>query len=570
MKNYLPLHSFSSGGSITNNPLNPTVVIIKENRNGTIMANNTRFRRSLMSGMSAALVTALGIVAVMLVLSSSSRSIAIPTTNSTSAGTTEESIQSPHRHPFVRPPLVESSSSDSSWGRRSLFSRSPSSNPPTKPEPRFLIFGTSTTYGVGLDKPLEQAYPYQLSSTVHNAATQSGGFTMAAACTQSIVGNDAIYNVIVVEFQTWDPALTLLVQRLRQRFPKAMMILLRLWHPSQLLYQQANGTVLDFQTYRKVNGNRAMDDPELYLNILAKKHRWSFAEMHDEAMVLQQASRHGASYFAMNLPDKDVFEYPKTMMDQLSIFQEDSDNLNAQGHAVVASSLKSVVRGGTLYPATKEGTTVGSWGEGDECRLWYENGLYHAEQDSQRLRRVEFDRTSRSGGGTGDWFVSANHKHALEVDVRGGSILTIHSPFPTERMLYLTYLTAPVHSGSVATGGVDDMVSSTGNTDDGMEDDYAQLRVRINQKQAILIEAWHTAGTPNQELARTTAVGMLPPGTSTVQLDPVLHHDHQRTRPFRLLGWSLLPETVEGRLSLEYSLEESRVPVEDYWNWFSK
>ena len=149
-------------------------------------------------------------------------------------------------------------------------------------------------------------------------------------------------------------------------------------------------------------------------------------------------------------------------------------------------------------------------------------------------------------------------------------ILMIHSPFPTERMLYLTYLTAPVHSGSVATGGVDDMVSSAGNTDDGMEDDYAQLRVRINQKPAILIEAWHTAGTPNQELARTTAVGMLPPGTSTVQLDPVLHHDHQRTRPFQLLGWSLLPETVEGCLSLEYSLEESRVPVEDYWNWFSK
>ncbi|KAL7579444.1 hypothetical protein ACA910_014107 [Epithemia clementina (nom. ined.)] len=570
------------------------------------MSTSIRFRRTLfLMGIPGFLMTSLFLFIILVLLSSSSRSVSSSSSTSIASpsfltsSASHNNLKSPHRHPFVRPAVSLQSAAPPPHGR-SLLSRvlSLSDKTAPEPEPRFLVFGTSTTYGVGLERPLEEAYPYQLSAAasyaVHNAATQSGGFTMAAACTQSIVGDDTIYDVIVFEFQTWEPALSLLAARIRQRFPQALLVFLRLWHPSQLQYQQADGSMIDFQTYRRANASKkAMDDPELYLDILAHKERWSFVQSEeDEAMVLSQASRHSASYFAMNIPDKDLFEYPKTMMDQLSIFQEDSDDLNAQGHAVVASSLKSVIRA-ALNPKNQKHkpavirTALGSWGEGDECRLWYENGLYHTEKDSQRLRRVEFDKTTKDGSSGSSWFVGPDHKHALEVDNRGGSTLTITNPFNTERMLYLTYLTAPTVGAAANTNtdqaitggdedagpsGVHDVNNNVNNNDDdyGVED-YAQLRVRINDKPAILIEAWHNdVVAHHQELARTTAVGMLPPGPCTVHLDPVVQVSHG-TRPFRLLGWSLLPQSVvEGHLALEFSLEQSRVPVEDYWNWFSR
>ena len=501
-----------------------SVPIKENNKNGTMIT--TRSRTAVLMGISGFW----GVFILLLVVCSSSiapdsaDSSSLLSSSSSSSGLVDTSD---HRHPFVRPQR-----------RRTLFSGSEI----VTDEPRYLVFGTSSTYGIGLENPLEEAYPYRLSEQTHNAATQSGGFTLAAACMQSIV-RDNIYDVIIFEFRIWDPALSMLVQRARQRFPHAFLVLLRLWHPSQLQYKQDNGTVIDFHTYQKSNGYKGMDDPELYLSMLARKDRWSFATLGDEAVVLEEASRYRASYFAMNMPDHDFFEYPKTMMDQLSIFQEDSDNLNAQGHAIVSSSLRQILQG--HKPVPRNQLRLGSWGEGDECRLWYENGLYHDEKDTQRLRRVVFEKSGNGAGG--DWFVGANHKHAMEVNNEMGGTLKIDNPFDGERMLYLTYLTTPAEAED--------------------EEEYSQLRVRINDKPAILIEAFHTAAQ-GQELARTSASGLLPPGSSLVQLDPVL--SRKSTRPFRLLGWSLLSQEVEGRLALEFSLEESRVPVEEYWNWFSR
>lgn len=246
---------------------------VKENRNGH--SKMMRFRRAfLFMGIPSILGATLFVVFV--VVSSSSRSVitspAAVSTRTAVRSSNEDSIRigSPHRHPFVRPAAATRTPPSQLHGR-SLFARFVESPKGTTEEPRYLVFGTSTTYGVGLERPLEEAYPYQLSAHTHNAATQSGGFTMAAACTQSIVGDDILYDVVVVEFQTWQPALSLLLQRLRQRFPHALFIFLRLWHPSQLQYKDVNGTSVDFQTYRRINGNKAMDDPELYLDILAHK-----------------------------------------------------------------------------------------------------------------------------------------------------------------------------------------------------------------------------------------------------------------------------------------------------------
>jgi len=509
-------------------------------------------------------------------------------------------------------------------------------------EPRFLVFGTSSTYGTGLEDPWREAYPYQLSLYTHNAATRHGGFTLAAACTQSIVRDD-IYDVIVVEFTTWGTALTILSQRLRQRFPHATLIFLRLWHPSQLKYtplpdkksrpnKNATTTTMDFHAFRKMGGKtRAMDDPELYFEIYSQKKQWHFEKPNDEATVLDMASQLSASYFAMNLPDDDLFDYPKTMMDQLSIFEPSGsgDDLNKAGHATVAASLRSILRS-TPLPSPQSAQQVRPWPElelQDVCRLWYENGLYQqpasAQESGEGLRKVEFSKagvaadhywtlgSSRGASGHAQ-NKEPNHKHALEVDDVTGSTLTLQNPFAEPRMLYLTYLTtyAPLEEEEE-----EDWESTS--RDDPPE--FSKLRVRINNKPAVLIEALHhqtkvkdeellqqqqqeeqaqggstTANNKKNkeakrpELARTTAVGMIPPGQSVIRLDPVPTPLYKRvaasssssnsatasgTRPFRLLGWSLLPQQVVDALQLqtiEYSLEESAVlPSSTDWEWLS-
>ena len=49
--------------------------------------------------------------------------------------------------------------------------------------------------------------------------------------------------------------------------------------------------VIDFHTFRQMNGNLGMDDPGLYLKILAQKKRWSFDYPTDKEFVFEQASR---------------------------------------------------------------------------------------------------------------------------------------------------------------------------------------------------------------------------------------------------------------------------------------
>lgn len=501
---------------------------------------------------------------------------------------------SPHRHPLVRrtehisgrgleqklmmdPASLSSYASGEASTTRNLISASrrnlddhrkpkgsAASNDATdralvSSETRYLVFGTSHTYGEGLENPETESYPALLSSNfVQNAATRSGGFTLAAACTQSIVQN-SIYDVIIVEFIEWDSSLSLLTRRLKGRFPHAAFVFLRLWRPSQLKFRppnQVTNTTIDFHAFRKREGGLAMDDPELYIKVLSTKQHWFFDRPRDEEAVLAEVHKHGAFYFAMNLPDNDLFEYPKTLMDQLAIFHE--NNLNILGHKTVADNLRSIVQQLTL-PNAMQAATLGGWVPTDICKLWYETGLYnyHSSNAHNRLRNVQFTKAREKTDSY--WNLSGrhadDHKHALEVSNAHGSKLVINNSLGEERMLYLTYLT---------TRDNDDE-----NTDDHLSLPFPKMRVSINDTPIVMIEAFHERNPRSAEdshyaeVARTTAVGFVKPGKSTISLDPLTSPLHP-TRPFRLLGWSLLPKEAQEQLDLQYGLEESVVPALDH------
>jgi hypothetical protein len=380
---------------------------------------------------------------------------------------------------------------------------------------RVLSLGGSSTYGEGLDS-YTQSYPYRLSKTTRNAAVRSRDLTMTAACTQSIVKED-VFDVITIEAGTNTATTEVLLKRVRLRFPHAKIVLIQIWHPSDVLYLNDTGKYVDLSTYRRQRGLK-LGDKELYESILTDTDpaRWSIATDENLAGV---AALYQATFRAMPLPPADIFEYPQTMLRYMEIFEEDGDNLNALGHAKVFELLRPYLEEDPRSnPLRNE---VGSWGSGDRCELWYQ----HGNLQINNLRHGSIAEFGHEG---------AHHKHALEIRQEGFRF-TILNPFADDRMLYLTYMTS-----------IDDLVDKI----------YPKTRIALNGAALVRLDPFHEDSQSHQ-LTRTSAVGHVSPGANVVELQPMEESPH----PFRLVGISLIATELNPSF-LEFGLEAEPAPEE--------
>ncbi len=174
---------------------------------------------------------------------------------------------------------------------------------------------------------------------------------------------------------------------------------------------------------------------------------------------------------------------------------------------------------------------LGTWGTGDACHIWYATGQYNLESSA---RQVELPLNESASS----FIFSGTHKHALEFSKidssQSNNKITIHNPFPQDRLLSLTYLT------------------------DRNSMRYPKTRVFLNDQATVLLLPFHDEQR-HRHVARTTGVGYVPPGTSTVRLEPL----QASKLPFRLLGASLLAEEVEGLDSMEFAFESETIVASD-------
>lgn len=287
---------------------------------------------------------------------------------------------------------------------------------------------------------------------------------------------------------------------------------------------------MSFVEFRQKLGNPPMDDAVLYFEVLKLgASRWSIHIPEQEKEIKTAAAEINARYLKLPIPENDVFAYPIDMRNTMELFKD--DDLSKYGHAVIAKSIRSHVRENEVL-SRLERNKLGTWGDGDQCNLWYDHGDF--DLAGRRLRTIEFDRA-------GD-----DHRHAVEVSSAGSSF-DIDNPFHEDRMLYLTYMTSAV------------------DTNEDMIPPYPDIRVSINGKSTVMVEPYHV-GSEQVEYARTSAIGKVPPGTSTVDLHPA----RPGQRNFRLVGASFLPSDVVRDLpTLEFHLElESRDVVSSNFPWF--
>jgi hypothetical protein len=471
--------------------------------------------------------------------------------------------------------------------RRQLADVSESGAESSQSKQRYLSFGSSVTWGIGLKEPTSQAYPYLLDGQAVSVALPTGNTysDLAAACTQTLVGDDdwnTSPHVITVEYaSTLTESHEILLQRLRRRFPAAVLVLVQLIPPAtQMLLitvdstSTSNSTGTTAGNYENDNATQTLQewwstqrsnttlqvgvDPSSY------ESEWAPVELaHSMMQAAEQTSEGGGTrmwivsplaatvesrivellkadplllHYALPIP-RDLTTDVEQLFEFLSLFSSDATVLSRQGHERVAHDVRTLVESSSLVRTTtapnsshgdiRTAAAAGSWGSGDDCHIWYATGNYNLESTGQPVNLpLEVEEGLLETG---------PHKHALEFTRKapigaGGdgtvNLLTIHNPFSTDRMLSLTYLT------------------------DADSMSYPKTRIVLNGVPTVLLYPFHD-DSEMRHLARTSGVGYVPPGTSTVQLDPL----QSTILPFRLLGASLLAEEVEELVSIEFALE---------------
>ena len=192
----------------------------------------------------------------------------------------------------------------------------------------------------------------------------------------------------------------------------------------------------------------------------------------------------------------------------MALFQDSNPRLlSSEGHLKVAEGVQRMVRQAPPRDTTESRTQMGSWGSGDSCSLWYGTGDYSTLRARRRASLVDFSKGD-------DGF----HKHAVEISRRGGSV-DVNNPFPEPKMLYLTYMTAAASHGKNVR-------------------EYPRTKVTVGGKASVLIDPVNNNNMDTDDhLTRTTAVGLVPPGKTALQLDSL---DADSTSRFRLVGLHFL------------------------------
>lgn len=267
--------------------------------------------------------------------------------------------------------------------------------------------------------------------------------TLASLCTQSMIGDDTIYDVITVQYHTRDShsvsSVGLLLQRLRQRFPDATIIFVDIWSPYQAYYydDQHPNEKISFDQWRKSNQQMQMKEMSNDESSLLGKdsrfhdHVW-FVNEDDDRQTEIEGLVEDIGGILYRLPRSSVndnvgqsildlfVQYQTSVTEEIPLINGGHGRmkyrLSPKAHSFIATNLESIIRrniemsqvyrrlsssSSTAATATNTDVAyfprVGTWGSGDLCQLWYESGKSMLPtQFSQGLSFVELAASSPS------------------------------------------------------------------------------------------------------------------------------------------------------------------------------
>mmetsp|Transcript_8779 Transcript_8779/g.20306 ORF Transcript_8779/g.20306 Transcript_8779/m.20306 type:complete len:473 (-) Transcript_8779:97-1515(-) len=416
---------------------------------------------------------------------------------------------------------------------------------------RVAAFGSSATWGTGVKNRLEDAYPYKLGGSnnnnnnkknvVDNFASFSSGPNYPSVCTQTIMGQEQEYDVILLEFwQTADQGLPGLAKRLRKRFPNAMIIFMKFWGPYHVRRigndKEKGSTTMTFREWKEqqqeekngITTNDA-DSPvaafhELMQRLIVDDADWSFLNYPNADKILEDTAKevNGVIY---TMP-RAATSGKETLIEYLHWFDKYSHlHLTETGHEMIANQTRTLIHQQWVAKHTNlrhlaggGGGVSGDWGRGDACQLWYTSGACNLPYQEDAFEMVEFD--------------EIHGKFALELHQPKGW-LEVTNPFADVRTLYLSFLAT--QPGMYPLTTVEFSCDASG--DDGS-----------CQPKTVPLQPDAPQDTKMTHMVRTIPVGILKPGKNRLVFSTTDDADNKKL-PFRLVGASF---TNEEAVPLEF------------------
>jgi len=371
---------------------------------------------------------------------------------------------------------------------------------------RVAVFGSSQSWGAIL-KDRFDAYPYRISPRVDNFAYFASGPNYPAVCSQSIIGDKAVYDLILLEYYVngAENGLAELARRLRERFPKAIIIVMKFYGPFDAIRKDspdaASGVTLkEWKQSLGLTGGKLND----LVNAIEKDSgHWKFREHPNTDRAINKVVREIGGY-QFHLPTAD--EPQKRLVNYLRFFDKDTNqHLHERGHAWVADMCQKIVKRHLLKnkPYIQvDKAEVGTWGNGDACHIWKTTGALTIPYSTNTAKLTQYD--------------IKRGKFALEFTQ--DSWIDVENTFSNERTLYLSFMaTSSVGSYPKVEAVVGGVATELDPNTDAAHD-----------KQGVGV-------------IKTIAVGKLPAGVTRIELKPT---EVGTPLPFRLVGASFTDETV--------------------------
>jgi len=285
---------------------------------------------------------------------------------------------------------------------------------------RFVTFGGSRTCGIGLPEDIrgEQTFPGLLNRADNKAVCGSSMPEYPALCLHTLIGEDSIYDVIVLEFLRADKdgAVFDLSRHLRARFPHAIIIFLDYWFPNEFSYIPEGNK--SFRQYYAEHRDPSIDDFQPEVLDGTNEEDWGH-QFYDRAVLQEAADEFNAFVLAFPEPENHPIE---TVQQFGTLYGNDMEHFNRRGHAFIRNQIVELLRS-LNYDNSRSITNP--FQSGDYCEIWYSNGQCTLRTD-MTIKPFEVE--------------GAGRKYALEVRT-GEETIDIYNTWGQDQAyLYLSYM----------------------------------------------------------------------------------------------------------------------------------
>jgi len=350
---------------------------------------------------------------------------------------------------------------------------------------RILAFGTSRTFGVGVNHQ-HKAFPSLISrNNTKNVAMKASGPQYSALCTQTMVGDDGLYDVILFEYNLLaDDYLMILARRLRARFPQATMIFMRIWLPFQFRHVPSNKAVLQL-LHERFGPAPSKPATELLASLVegTQSEDWIFLESWEKKKLLERvATEVGGYVYHMPRPDNAI----EALTTYARFYTPDVNHYTQAGHRFLQQQLVKV-----MHKLKAQRTSeLGAWHDTDVCELWYETGTLAIQHEAPIVKFL-------------------NTRYALEL-ATSESYLVTKNPFPDRSVsVWIDFMSG----------------SPTGQ--------YPKSRIRLEDQSPVKINP-RLKGKGELHVMKHAYVGMLEQSAAAKLTVKAL--DGDAFNPFRIVG----------------------------------